>query len=258
MTGLPPIEIHLVQELREKAMKALQEKGEDNFHPADIKRIKEDDHSVWAFLVHQRREVSWAFDMLMECLKWRKEFGVNDIKDSEFPQFFDDIGAMYVLNKDKQGHRLIIMHVRRYRKEPIIANLARRYFVYNLEKLVREDDRHRVTILFDLHGAGLNNVDMDFLFFMFSCFKTYYPSSVAHILVFDMPWIFTAMWKVVKGWLNSRAVSKIKFVNKNSVLEYIDPDQLLEEFGGNGKTIITDEDFKVNIKIAEKALGVKL
>lgn len=233
MTSLPPINHELVAELRQKALKAIEEKGVENFHPDDIQRLKERDYDVWAFLVHQRREVSWAFDMLMECLKWRKEFGVNDIKDAEFPQFFDDIGAMYVCHKDKQGHRILVMHVRRYRKEPIISSLVRRYFIYQLEKLYKEDSIHRVTILFDMHGAGISNVDMDFLFFMFSCFKTYYPSAVAHILAFDMPWIFTAMWKIVKGWMNSRAVAKIKFVNKNTILEYVDADQLLEEFGGN-------------------------
>lgn len=42
----------------------------------------------------------------------------------------------------------------------------------------------------------------------------------------------SAIWKIVKGWLNPRAVAKIKFVNKNTILEFVDADQLLEEFGG--------------------------
>ncbi|GAB6022523.1 Motile sperm domain-containing protein 2 [Chamberlinius hualienensis] len=233
MSDLPPIENDLVEELRQKVTAAVEETGIENFDHRDISRMKTDDLWLWRFIVHQRKDINWAFDMMMECIKWRKEFGVNDIKAEEFPQFLDEIGALYVCNKDKDGHRLVIMHVRRYRKEPIIAKMIKRYFIHYMEKLEKEDAENKITIIFDMQGAGLANVDMDFLFFMFSCFKTYYPSSVALILAFDMPWIFSAMWKIVKSWLSAGAANKIKFVNKKTILEYVDPDQLLNEFGGN-------------------------
>ena len=44
---------------------------------------------------------------------------------------------------------------------------------------------------------------------------------------------FTAAWKIIKAWLPAAGVRKIKFVNKNTVDEYVIPDQKPVAWGGN-------------------------
>ena len=44
---------------------------------------------------------------------------------------------------------------------------------------------------------------------------------------------FTAAWKIIKAWLPAGAVRKIKFVNKNTVDEYVHPEQKLLAWGGS-------------------------
>ena len=46
-------------------------------------------------------------------------------------------------------------------------------------------------------------------------------------------YLFTAAWKIIKAWLPAGAVKKIKFVNKNTVDEYVHPEQKLFAWGGS-------------------------
>lgn len=43
---------------------------------------------------------------------------------------------------------------------------------------------------------------------------------------------FSAAFKIIKGWLPTKAVQKIKFVSKNSLKDFVDADQALQCWGG--------------------------
>lgn len=42
-----------------------------------------------------------------------------------------------------------------------------------------------------------------------------------------------AVFKLIKTWLPEKAVEKIKFLKKDSLKEFVDPDQALKCWGGN-------------------------
>merc|ERR1719348_721372 len=109
----------------------------------------------------------------------------------------------------------------------------KRFFVYYLERLEREEDGDEITILFDCRNAGLKNMDMEFMQFIIGMLKDYYPWMVNYILVFEMPWVLNAAWKVIKAWLPAAAVKKIKFLTKSNMGEYIDDSNRLECWGGS-------------------------
>ena len=57
----------------------------------------------------------------------------------------------------------------------------------------------------------------------------------AYILVIGIdffPSFFIAAWKIIKAWLPAGAVKKIKFVNKNTVDEFVPYDQKFVHWGG--------------------------
>merc|ERR1711963_598035 len=56
---------------------------------------------------------------------------------------------------------------------------------------------------------------------MIGVLKDYYPYCLNYILVLDMPWVLNAAWKI------------IKFVNKNTVDEYVRPEHKLLAWGGS-------------------------
>ena len=44
-------------------------------------------------------------------------------------------------------------------------------------------------MVFDMSGAGLNQMDMDLVRFIINCFKIYFPDLLEWLLVFNIPWI---------------------------------------------------------------------
>ena len=65
---------------------------------------------------------------------------------------------------------------------------------------------------------------------------------------------FTAAWKIIKAWLPAGAVKKIKFVNKNTVDEYVKPDQKLSAWGGEDswEYEFVEEEIKAGLEPADK------
>lgn len=88
------------------------------------------------------------------------------------------------------------------------------------------------TVLFECEGAGLKHFDVEMVQYLISTFKNWYPYALNYILVFDMPWVLNAAWKLVKGWLPPAGQQKTKFVSKSTIVEYLPPDQHLSRWGG--------------------------
>ena len=103
--------------------------------------------------------------------------------------------------------------------------------------------------MYHVRGAGLKNMDMEFVQFIIGTIKDYYPDPLNYILVLEMPWVlngktmnlnlfklnnlFSAAFKVIKGWLPPAAVKKIKFLTKTNMNEYVNDENRLEEWGGS-------------------------
>lgn len=101
-----------------------------------------------------------------------------------------------------------------------------------LERYARREHGKPVTVMFDLSDTGLNSIDMDFVRFIINCFKVYYPKYLSKIVIFDMPWIMNAAFKIVKTWLGPEAVSLLKFTSKNEVQDYVSVEYLPPHMGG--------------------------
>ena len=99
-------------------------------------------------------------------------------------------------------------------------------------------------------------MDMEFSKYLISLNKLYYPSFLNYILIYEMPWVLNGRWnihsllpqnvcfacyhndrisaafKIIKSWLPARAVQKIKFINRNSIKEYVNSNKMLPNWGG--------------------------
>ena len=56
-----------------------------------------------------------------------------------------------------------------------------------------------------------------------------YPECLGMMICTNAPFVFSACWKIVKGFLDERTVSKIKIKGsdyKKTLLEYVDADKL--------------------------------
>lgn len=223
----------------------------DQFHPADVQKLTDSDELCRRFIRQKRRNVEDALAMAKAALCWRKTFEVNDITVANLPQVYFDFGAMFPLGKDKYGSQIIVHRVRLHRKNEKMAKHMKRFLVFWVEKLLYELDYVRITFILDCNGSGYANLDMDLISFLISLFKEYYPWALGFIMVYDMPWIFNTAWKVVKSWLPAEGADRIKFVDRETITNYVPRENLPEYMGGKEKLPFReytweDVDFLVN------------
>ncbi|XP_048776179.1 motile sperm domain-containing protein 2-like [Ostrea edulis] len=197
----------------------------------DVDNINSNDLYVSQF-IRKTETIQDAADRLHEALKWRKEMGVRDLTETTFPLEFWNIGAMYFHSADKDGRKIIWLKIAKHRKDANLLPMIKKYFAYCFETAYNERPEDEIVLLFDMTNTGISNLDMEMIKFVITSFKIYYPALLGYLLIYEMPWLFNAAWRVVKTWLSQEAQKKLKFVNKNDIQEYIDKENLPEHMGG--------------------------
>ncbi|GFY55796.1 motile sperm domain-containing protein 2 [Trichonephila inaurata madagascariensis] len=224
-------------QLRNTFLENLNSNGNyDDYEEADIDRIRNDDKYCRRFILHKKGVLEDALEMVDEALRWRKSFGVKDVTLAALPLEFFQAKAVFPFNKDKEGNPIIMILVRYHKKAPEFAKELRRFVIYWVELMEEQTKGGRMTVIMSCAGAGMSNLDLDLIKFLITLFRSYYPDSLANILIFDMPWILQPAWKIIKAWLPEDFVDKIKFVNKTSIQEYVTADNLPVDMGGTDTT----------------------
>jgi len=79
-----------------------------------------------------------AFENLIEDLRWRKQYGVNDLKEDDFPQEFYKSESFFDYETDKLGHSVIYIRGRLHKKISDWTPLFKKFFVYIVNKVENE------------------------------------------------------------------------------------------------------------------------
>lgn len=95
-----------------------------------------------------------------------------------------------------------------------------------------------LSILFDLSGFRLSNMDYGPVKFLITCFEAHYPESLGCLLIHKAPWLFSPIWNIIKNWLDPVVASKIIFTkNSDELGKYIEIDQIPKYLGGKNDVI---------------------
>ncbi|KAI0269387.1 CRAL-TRIO domain-containing protein [Gloeopeniophorella convolvens] len=213
-----------------------------------------DDAMLLRFLRARKFDVPKAKAMVLAAEQWRKDEKVDelvqtfDFKEKEevnkyYPQYYHKI--------DKEGRPV---YIERVGKLDIKALYAITTQERQLQRLVFEYERsltsrlpasaravgHPVetfcTIL-DLGGVSLANFYRvkDYVMAAASIGQDRYPEIMGRFYIVNAPWAFSAVWAVVRPWLDEVTVSKIDILGgtyKDKLLAQIPAENLPKEFGG--------------------------
>ncbi|KAK0238856.1 CRAL-TRIO domain-containing protein [Armillaria nabsnona] len=213
-----------------------------------------DDELMLRFLRARKFDVVAAKKMLHECEQWRKEFGIEEImKNFDFKEKrdVDKYYPQYYHKMDKDGRPLYIerlgyLNIKElYRITTQERQLQR--LVYEYEKNYNERlpacskaCGHPVetscTIL-DLWNVSLSNFYQvkDYVMSASSIGQNRYPESMGKFYIINAPWAFSAVWRIIKPWLDEVTVSKIDIIGsdyKDKLLAQIPAENLPKDFGG--------------------------
>jgi hypothetical protein len=241
--NLTMIQLHIL----EKFKKELKEEGH-------FVEERMDDAMLLRFLRARKFDIIKAKEMLIDCEKWRIEFGVDDIVenfDFKEREVVNRYYPQYYHKTDKDGRPI---YIQRLGQLDIKALYAATTTERQLQRLVLEYEKslterlpassravgHPIetycTIL-DLGGVSLSNFYRvrDYVSAASSIGQNRYPETMGKFYIINAPWAFSAVWAIVRPWLDEVTVAKIEILGggyKDALLLQIPKENLPKEFGG--------------------------
>lgn len=218
-------------DLRSLITAKLKENPDHGFHTLDLDRIK-DEKYLKRVMKHCENDPKQGADMLWEIFSWRKSVSANEINETNVRMDYILEGGFFPHGRDIDGCLLLIVKSKKHVKGTKDFEELKKVIIYWFDRIEREENGNKITLFFDLDGCGLNNMDMELIKYVISLFKCYYPSFLNYILIYNMPWVLSAAFKIVKTLLPARAVEKMKFISQESLHEFVTLDQALTSWGG--------------------------
>ncbi|XP_055840563.1 motile sperm domain-containing protein 2-like isoform X2 [Episyrphus balteatus] len=203
-----------------------------SFHPKDIERVKTNNFYVEKYLIHNDLDMKLSLQLLWDILVWRKNFGVNEINESNIRMDYLNQGLVFPRNRDKDGKTLLIFKAKLHVKGSKDMKELMRVVVYWIERVLAENDEDKMSAFFDMQGTSVGNVDMDLIKNIIEIFKLY-PLPLNYILIYELPWLLNAAFKIIKQLMPPKAVEVMKFLNPKNVSEFVDDNNRLACWGGN-------------------------
>jgi len=210
------------------------------------------------FMRARRWDIEKALFMMISTMRWRlTEVHVDDdvIKNGELDallkstssdtakqkfgkDFLDQmrLGKSFLHGVDKKDRPLCLVRVRQHKIGEQGEGSLERYTVYLIEtaRMILSPTVDTASVIFDMTGFSMANMDYTPVKFMIKCFEANYPECLGVILVHKAPWVFQGIWKIIRGWLDPTVASKVQFTNTvEEMEEYVNRSQIIKEFGGD-------------------------
>ena len=226
------IDAELINSIREKFVKEY-ESNPSLYYQSDCQKIKTELWPIVRYvLVHKTENAS--LQALIKAMKWRKEFGILDRTDADFPQEVYQTLETFVYGKDKEG-RDLLMGICKYHHKSDLSPILKQHWVHMLEKIDSQNKNGGWAVILWTAGTGLSNVELNLALFIVDVLQNYFPCGMAYELIVDMHWILNATWKIISNFMSEEVRTKVKFVDNKTVREYVDDSQIPEAFGGKSK-----------------------
>ncbi|XP_032528403.2 motile sperm domain-containing protein 2-like [Danaus plexippus] len=206
------------------------------FDARDLGRVSSDKY-LYRVLEHSRNNVQQAVEMLYEIMVWRKKMNANEINENTVNLDYLKEGIFFPQGRDIDSCLLFIMKSKLYHKGQKNVDEVKKIIIYWLERIEREEDGKKITLFFDMDGCGLNNMDIEIIMYMVTLLKNYYPNLINYIIIFQLPWMLSAGFKIVKGILPAEAIERLRTVNKDKLKELVAPEQALVSWGGKNEYV---------------------
>lgn len=201
------------------------------YDECDVLRVRQSDWTVKRFLLSNNNNEEAALKSLTEALQWKKSYGVNTRTDQYFPEDFYKIGGIFQYETDKNGLPLLYVRVCVHHKVQELIELIRQFFVHLVNK-IDVSSGGEWAVVFDSSNSGISNVDMDFSRFIVQVLQHYYPKGYKYVLIYNMPWIMVAFWKITRAWVADEVKQLIKFANGPQIFDFIDAESVPQYIPG--------------------------
>mmetsp|Transcript_66689 Transcript_66689/g.77405 ORF Transcript_66689/g.77405 Transcript_66689/m.77405 type:complete len:343 (-) Transcript_66689:184-1212(-) len=241
----------------------------------DIPDDKYDDVYLLRFLRARKFDLAKTKEMWVNFIKWRKENGVDQIKDFVFTEI-EEVKKSWphgYFMTDKEGRPIYI-------ERTGILNLTQLFKVTTEERMIKYwiQGYERVTTeilpacskikgshvgqtlaIIDLKGFSMGMMSKkvyNFIQLASNIGQNYYPEIMGRMLVINAPMLFSGIWSMIKGWIDEKTRAKIEIIGSKyeaKLLELVPAENLPDFLGGKA----TKSEYGENMTI-EKGPWVKV
>ncbi|KAG0147650.1 hypothetical protein CROQUDRAFT_655855 [Cronartium quercuum f. sp. fusiforme G11] len=210
--------------------------------------FEDPDQLVIRFIRARKHVIESAIKMFIECLQWRIESNVDELvskgesglikQDSYDDKAFThqiSSGKTFLQGFSKTGGPVSYLFARHHRSSEQTLEVMNDYTTWAQEnvRLVNSSLGSQVTVIVDLAGFGLANMDWKAVLYYNKCLQSYYPEALQVVILHNAPWVFQGVWKALGPMLDPVVRSKFAFTKSNEeLLDYVDKRYLFEEHGG--------------------------
>lgn len=209
------------------------------YHEKDVEMVKENDSYIQSMInVYPstgRKGKEWfhVYDFIIKELKWRNEFGLNDLNDGMFPQEFHDL-KLHNYGMSSDGCLIIYVSGQRY---PVMTGLQTdftNFACHYFEKLLQKFGRNvKCSLLLDASNCGLKNCDIQHLFSIVPLVLNHYAHVADMAYVLNVPWILKPFAKSLLLLAPSHLKNKLKFVSNGELHQIVPTNCIPTIFGGS-------------------------
>ena len=181
--------------------------------------------------------------MLIDTLHWHKSFGVGKILrqgESAVKEYLLTCGKHYACNIDNKG-RLIIWITSKLHdknKQTVHENLVALVFLIEHARRLMAPGNENVTLVFDLADAPLASLDIQSIHGDVQLLQNYYPECLGQCFILDAPWIFTGIYRIIRGFLDPVVVAKIELIKSSEIIKYVHPSMVPNRYVGGCDPIV--------------------
>ncbi|KAG0038178.1 hypothetical protein BGZ82_000859 [Podila clonocystis] len=218
--------------------------------------------TLFRFLKKANYDMPEAYNLVEANVAWRIIAECDQItpRDLEENPLWTQ-GLVQLRGQDRYGHPLITIRLGKYVPAPQLPLTDysdedvstdevdrfleyKRYIIFVLEctrKMLWESSRRQppeehalqATLILDLQGASVSDLDHQLITYTIELLKHRYPSCIAQVYVLNYSWVFGGIWQMLKRALPESARARVSFPSSvDELQEYFDREELATEFGG--------------------------
>ncbi|CEP60432.1 Csr1p LALA0_S01e10748g [Lachancea lanzarotensis] len=228
----------------------------------DMLRTDYPDNLILRFLRARKWDTDKALGMIAHTLHWRLKESHPDaiIRGGELEAYKNDETG-YIKNIelckatlhgfDLKGRPVVVVRPKLHHSSDQTEEEMKKYCLLIIEqaRMFLKEPVDSATILFDLTGFSMSNMDYAPVQYLISCFEAHYPECLGHLFIHKAPWIFPPIWNIIKNWLDPVVASKIVFTKSTDDLAKYVPNNYIPKYLGGDD----DYDYDTFVKPEESA-----
>lgn len=165
-------------------------------------------------------------------LSWRKKVQLWQLRPTDFPTEFFQIGAFFIYEPDLAGHQTLHFRVKYLRRARELLQVSELFGAFLLHQIDLLADGRGWTFVVDFAECGLQNADFDLFRHIVWLLKSHFPTSLAYILVVDLPWMLRTFWSLLARCIPQHDRHLLRLTTRKEIHKFIASDCLPNYLGG--------------------------